>query len=99
MSFLEKKSYGVLLCCLDKDETETILKELHSGPVGGRFGGENTAHKVLIVCYYWPTLFRDSYAHTRKCQDCQTIAGRVKKPTFPLQPVSVERPFQQWGLI
>ena len=52
-----KNSDGVLLCCLDKDETETVLKELHSGPDGGIFGGETNAHKILRVGSYWPTLF------------------------------------------
>ena len=54
--------------------------------------------KILRAGYYWPTLFRDSYAFVKKCQECQLAAGRVKKPTFPLQPISVERPFQQWGI-
>ena len=93
-----RNSDGVLLRCLDKDETDVILKELHSGPAGGHFGGETTAHKILRVGYYWPTLFQDSYAFVRKCQECQLVARRVKKPVFPLQPVSVERPFHQWGI-
>ena len=75
-----------------------ILKELHFGLSGGHFGGETTAHKILRAGYYWPTLFRDSYAFVRKCQECQLAAGRVKKYAFPLKPVSVERPFQQWGI-
>ena len=52
-----RNSDGVLLRCLDKDETEVILKELHSGPAGGHFGGETTVHKILRDGYYWPTLF------------------------------------------
>ena len=52
-----KNSDGVLLRCLDKDETEMILKELYSGSAHGHFGGETTAHKILRVGYYWPTLF------------------------------------------
>ena len=61
---------GVLLCCLDKDETETILKELHSGLAGGHFRGEITTYKILRVGYYHPTLFLYSYAYVRKFQDC-----------------------------
>ena len=75
-----------------------ILKELHFGPVDGHFGGETTAHKILRDGYYWPTLFRDSYAFVRKCQECHPAACRVKKSSFPLQLVSVERPFQEWGI-
>ena len=48
---------GILLRCLDKDETKVILKELHFGPAGGHFGGETMAHKILRAGYYWPTLF------------------------------------------
>ena len=93
-----RNSDGVLLRCLDKDEIEVILKELHSRPAGGHFGGETTAHKILRDGYYLPTLFFDSYAFVRKCQECQLAAGRVKKHAFPLQPISVERPFHQWGI-
>jgi hypothetical protein len=46
MSFLEKKIDGVLLRCLEKDESEKVLNELHSGNAGGHFSGETTAHKV-----------------------------------------------------
>ena len=72
-----RNSDGVLLRCLDKDETEVILKELHFGPEGGHFGGETTAHKILKDAYYWLTLVQDSYAFVRKCQECQLAAGRV----------------------
>jgi hypothetical protein len=58
---------NVLLRYLEKDNAEYILIELHDGPVGGHFNGENTAHKVLRVGYYWPTLFKDAHAHSRKC--------------------------------
>ena len=70
-----------------------ILKELHFGLADGHFGGKTTAHKILRAGYYWPTLFRYYYAFVRKCQECQLAAGRVKKYDFPLQHVSVERPF------
>ena len=74
------------------------MKELHFGPGGGHFGGETMAHNILRAGYYWPTLFQDSYAFFRKCQECQLAAGRFKKYVFPLQPISVERPFQRWGI-
>jgi hypothetical protein len=89
---------GVLMRCLEKDEAGKVLSELHAGEAGGHFGGDTTTHKVLRVGYYWPTLFKDAHALCRKCIICQKVVGRVKKTTFPLQPVSVDSPFQQWGL-
>ena len=82
-----------MLHFLDKDETKKIPRELHSGPAGGHFGGETTTHKILRPGYYWPTLFGYSYDFIRKCQECQIVVGRLKKPGFSLQPVTVERPF------
>jgi hypothetical protein len=89
---------GVLMRCLEKEESEKVLSELHAGEAGGHFGGDTTAHKVLRAGYYWPTLFKDAHALCRKCIICQKAAGRVKKAAFPLQPVTVDSPFQQWGL-
>jgi hypothetical protein len=42
----------VLMCCLEKDETEKVLLELHAGEAGGHFGGDTTTHKVLRAGYY-----------------------------------------------
>ena len=33
-----------------------------------------------------------------KCEPFQICAGKLKKPTFPLQFVIVQYPFQQWGM-
>jgi hypothetical protein len=75
-----------------------MLIELHAGDVGGNFGGDTTSHKVLRAGYYWPTLFKDSHKLARKSVIFQKAAIQVKKVTFPLQPVIVDAPFQQWGL-
>ena len=75
-----------------------MIYELHVGEAGGHFGGDTTVHKVLRARYYWPTLFKDTHVLCRKCIICQKDAGWVKKATFPLQPVTVDSPFQQWGL-
>lgn len=80
---------------MEKDDVEHILAELH---VGSHFSGETTAHKVLRAAYYWPTMFKDAHAHAWKCQICQVNAGREGRPAFPLHPVTIENPFEQWGL-
>jgi hypothetical protein len=43
-------------------------------------------------------LFKDSHALCHKCIIYQKAVGRVKKEAFPLQPASVDSPFQQRGL-
>eukprot|EP00253_Pinus_taeda_P006285 PITA_06285 len=96
---LFRKNYdSVLLRCLEKQEAQRVLQELHDRLAGGHFEADTTAHKVIHAWYYWPTLFRDAHEYVRKCQNCQTSSGRQKKSAFPLQPVNIEQPFEQWGL-
>eukprot|EP00253_Pinus_taeda_P027681 PITA_27681 len=96
---LFKKNYdSILLRCLEKTEAQKVLQELHDGPAGGHFGADTTAHKIIHAGYYWPSLFRDTHEYVRKCLNCQTASGRQRKSAFPLQPINIEQPFEQWGL-
>jgi hypothetical protein len=56
---------GVLLRCLECEDTDKVLKELHDGPTRGHFARNTTAHKILRANYYWPTLFKDAHAYAR----------------------------------
>eukprot|EP00253_Pinus_taeda_P025357 PITA_25357 len=89
---------GALLISEISSADIQMYEELHDGPAGGHYARDATAHKILRAGYYWPTLFKDSHNYVRKCQVCQTVAGRQKKPSLPLQPVNIEQPFDQWGL-
>eukprot|EP00253_Pinus_taeda_P029433 PITA_29433 len=96
---LFKKNYdSILLSCLEKTEAQKVLQELHDGLAGGHFGADTTAHKIIHAGYYWPTLFRDAHEYVGKCLNCQTSSGRQRTLAFPLQPVNIEQPFEQWGL-
>ena len=62
-----KHNNQVFLRCLEAHELEKVLKYLHDGPAGGHFAGNTIAHKVMQAGFYWPTLFKDAHAYTRKC--------------------------------
>jgi len=83
---------------LEAQDLEGVLKYLHDVLVGGHYVGDTTAHKVMWVGDYWPTLFMDAHAYAYKCYVCQTCVGQDRKSAAPLQPIVVEEPFQQWGL-
>jgi len=74
------------------------MTDLHDGLAGGHYSGDTTAHKILRVDHYWPTLFKDAHAHVRKCDICQRCSGRQPKAAAPLKPVMITEPFEQWGL-
>jgi hypothetical protein len=89
---------GILLRCVDSNKSQELIKEFHEGICGGHFTPTTTAHRIIRSGYYWPTIFKDSYAMVRKCFSCQKFSGKMKKVAMPLQPVLVEEPFAQWGL-
>lgn len=93
-----KNHDGIWLRCLEKDDANHVLKEMHDDPAGGHYGGETTTHKILRAKYYWPTVFRDSHAYACKCKACQTAARQERKLVVPLKPIMIYRSFQQWGL-
>ena len=39
-----------------------------------------------------------SHAYARRCQIFQVNVNRERRPAFPLHPVMVQNPFEQWGL-
>ena len=65
---------------------------------GNHFSKETTAHKVLRAGYYWPILFKDAHAHALKCQIDKLNVGKERRLAFPLHLVTIENPFEQWGL-
>ena len=96
---LFRRNYdGVFLRCLEHEDANKVVAELHDGPTGGHFSGDTTTHKILRAGYYWTTLFRDAHAHVRKCDTCQRCIGRQAKAVGPLKPVIILEPFEQWGI-
>jgi hypothetical protein len=89
---------GVLLICIEQDDVGNIMREPHDGPLGGNFVRETMTHKILRASYYWPILFRDTHAYARKCNACQVSDGREKRGVVLLQPMTISRPFEQWGM-
>ena len=89
---------GVFLRCLEREDANKVVAELHDGPAGGHFSRDTTTHKILRARYYWPTLFKYSHADVRKCDTCQRSGGRQPKAAGPLKPVIISEPFEQWGI-
>jgi len=50
---------GILLNCLVEEEEKQVMNDFHRGDCGGHLFWKMTANKILIVGYYWHTLFVD----------------------------------------
>jgi hypothetical protein len=93
-----KDAGGIFLNCLLKDEADKALQDFHEGDCGRHLSWKTTANKILRAGFYWPTLFADVHKKVTSCHKCQVFEGKRKLFPFPLKPISVEAPFQQWGL-
>ena len=58
---------------------ESILHHCHAREVGGHFGATKTAAKVLQSGFYWPTLFKDAYAHVKAYDACQRMRNIFRR--------------------
>ncbi|XP_065017671.1 uncharacterized protein LOC135644139 [Musa acuminata AAA Group] len=97
--WLYKRSFTYpLLRCLEPDEAQTVLAEVHGRVCGEHIGGRTLAHKILRQGYYWPTMCRDAKAYVQRCSSCQEHARTPRQPAISLTPIDCAWPFAQWGL-
>lgn len=62
-----KHNNGIFLRCLEAQDSERVLHDMHDILVRDHFAGNTTAHKVMRDNFYWPTLFKDAHVYVRKC--------------------------------
>jgi transposase len=72
--------------------------DFHDNSCGGHHFWRTTTYKILGARYFYPNLFIDVCVKSRACVKCQNLARKKQLKYFPLKPVMVSRPFQQWGL-
>jgi hypothetical protein len=77
---------------------EKDIKEFHKGDCGVHHYWNTTVHKILRAGFYWPIIFSDVYKEVSSCHECQIFDVKIKWQPLPLNPISVEAPFMQWGL-
>ncbi|RDX71668.1 hypothetical protein CR513_48942, partial [Mucuna pruriens] len=86
-----------LLKCLDGDEIEYVMKEVHEGVCRTHIEGRALASKIARVVYYWPTLKGDCMSYVKKCDKCQRFAEGHKVPPERLHTITSPWPFCKWG--
>nr|XP_025647775.1 uncharacterized protein LOC112742761 [Arachis hypogaea] len=87
-----------LLKCIEPENTEYILREIHEGCCGHHVGGKTLAQKVIRAGYFWPTVIRDSIQIVKNCDKCQRHANIHQAAPHQLSTISAERPFGTWGI-
>ncbi|XP_024046701.1 uncharacterized protein LOC112101039 [Citrus clementina] len=63
---LYRRRYSLpFLRCLDEDDPDYVLREVHDGVCGNYSGARSLAHKALRQRYFWPTMHQDAQEKTR----------------------------------
>jgi ribonuclease HI len=66
-----KGFHGDPLRCLSLSESQTVMKEAHSGECGEHQGKKRLYQLLLTLGYYWPTMKRDTADFVKACHTCQ----------------------------
>ena len=76
---------------------ETILKESHGGVYAGHLSG-GKLYGTISRNWWWPTVYKDIMEFCKNCPDCAVVSGTGRKHVPPLHPISVQCPFQIFGM-
>ena len=79
--WLYKQSFSMpLLMCLNEEEVNYMLRELHGRICGSHALRASLVLKALRNCYFWLSMKVDTPDLVKKCDKCQRHAHVLKKP-------------------
>ena len=76
------------LRCLNHDEADYVMREVHEGICGNHSGAWSLVHKLIRAGYYWPTMLKDAQAYVKTCDKCQKFSNLIKLPSEELTPMT-----------
>jgi ribonuclease HI len=71
---------ATLLRCVDAEEANRLIQEMHAGLMGAHANGPFLARKIMRAGYYWLTMERDCIRHVQTCHKCQMYQNSKNAP-------------------
>ena len=65
---------GPYLRCLNPEDAQRLLEEIHQGVCSNHSRGRSLAHKALTTGYYSPYMMTKAREYVKKCDKCQRFA-------------------------
>ena len=87
-----------LLKCLNSQQADYVMRELHEGICGLHTRGRSLATKTVRAGYYWPTLRANALNFTKRCRRCQEFSNVPRIFLDNLHSLSFPWPFAMWGM-
>ena len=88
----------VIRRCVPEEDQEGVIKFCHEMHCGGHFSHKKTVLKILQSGFFWPTLERDTYEFSRRCDRCQRMGSIGKRNEMPQKGELVVELFDIWGI-
>ncbi len=60
------------------------IKAFHDEQCGGHFANKRISYKVLLLGYYWPSLFTDANEYVKRCDSFQRMGNHIPLDDIPL---------------
>ncbi|KAJ0522946.1 putative nucleotidyltransferase, Ribonuclease H [Helianthus annuus] len=96
---LYRRSYlGPSLKCIDMEEAEYVIREMHEGICGMHSGPRTVVRRAMNAGFYWPRMYETASEEIKKCDNCQVHAPMTHQHKHPMVPVSTSWPFQKWAI-
>ena len=96
---LYKRTYdATLLRCVDAEEANRLIQEMHAGLMGAHANGPFLARKIMRAGYYWLPMERNCIRHVQTCQKCQMYQNCKNAPPQYLHTMASPWPFSAWGM-
>ncbi|XP_076931761.1 uncharacterized protein LOC143597021 [Bidens hawaiensis] len=90
---LYRRSYlGPSLKCIDYEEAEYVIREIHEGICGMHIRAKMVDARAMRAGYYWLAMFMSALREIRKCESCQIYAPITQKPKLNLIPRDTFQP-------
>ncbi|XP_076959163.1 uncharacterized protein LOC143635161 [Bidens hawaiensis] len=94
---LYRRSYlGPLLRCVDPQDANYLLREIHEGICGVHAGPRMVVAKITNTGYYWLGMHVDAERELRRCSACQCHAPNTLRPKNTMILVTASWSFQKW---
>ncbi|PKI41673.1 hypothetical protein CRG98_037936 [Punica granatum] len=89
---------ATLLRCVDENEVQRLMEEVHEGNCGPHMNGLMLAKKLMRLGYFWSTMETDCVKHVRHCHLCQVYANQIRALPNELHPMVAPWPFSMWSM-
>jgi hypothetical protein len=94
----KRSATGVLQRCVESEEGQEMLREIHQGECGHHESSRALVSKVFWHGFYWPTALQEVEELVQKCNGCRRYAHQIHLPASVLKTIPLTWPFVGWGL-